>query len=239
VSRAIVVAVLAASAVVTTNAEGEVVDVDHSPWDRPEVIALVTVSRHVRALRACAARHAGPTVGRLEIYVAARKTGVPRSVRIDAAPELARVSACVRKEVARWRFWERQDDYEDHFPVFVASDRGRGLAAWYPELFDPRAGARQPEFAQTINASEHKSALRACVEQAHLPQPQRLDLTVVVGRTGRVKTVSIEAPPALAGLSNCVRQEIRRWRFPARPEGYEGTFPMFVARGGDAPARPE
>lgn len=79
----------------------------------------------------------------------------------------------------------------------------------------------------TVTAN--KARLQRCYERAirgqQTPPPVRLDVTVMVASSGRVKDVNAEGS-APGGLAECVAASVRRWRFPASSEGGPAKFPI-------------
>jgi hypothetical protein len=75
----------------------------------------------------------------------------------------------------------------------------------------------------------NKPRLQRCYERAIRGQPSppsvRLDVTVTVASSGRVKAVNaVGTGPG--GLAECVEASVRRWRFPASSEGGPAKFPI-------------
>jgi predicted Zn finger-like uncharacterized protein len=79
----------------------------------------------------------------------------------------------------------------------------------------------------TVTAN--KPRLQRCYERAirgqQSPPPVRLDISVMVSSSGRVKSVSSEGSGP-GGLAACVEASVRRWRFPASAEGGPAKFPV-------------
>jgi predicted Zn finger-like uncharacterized protein len=80
---------------------------------------------------------------------------------------------------------------------------------------------------QTV--SENKARLQRCYERAIRGQTNtgavRLDVTVQVSSSGRVKSVTAsEGGPG--GLAECIEASVRRWRFPQTSEGGPAKFPL-------------
>jgi hypothetical protein len=77
--------------------------------------------------------------------------------------------------------------------------------------------------------TENKPKLQRCYERAirgqQSPTPVRLDVTVRVAASGRVKEVTSEGEGP-GGLAACVEASVRRWRFPASAEGGPAKFPI-------------
>jgi hypothetical protein len=79
----------------------------------------------------------------------------------------------------------------------------------------------------TVTANKPK--LQRCYERAirgqQSPPSVRLDVTVRVAASGRVREVSSQGEGP-GGLAACVEASIRRWRFPASAEGGPAKFPI-------------
>ena len=77
--------------------------------------------------------------------------------------------------------------------------------------------------------TSNKPRLQRCYERAIRGQQSspsvRLDVTVTVAASGRVKAVDA-AGSGPGGLAACVEASVRRWRFPASSEGGPATFPI-------------
>lgn len=83
--------------------------------------------------------------------------------------------------------------------------------------------------AVRATVATNKPRLQRCYERAirGLPSPPsvRLDVTVTVVASGRVKNVSAEGS-APGGLAECIEASVRRWRFPESSEGGPAKFPI-------------
>jgi predicted Zn finger-like uncharacterized protein len=79
----------------------------------------------------------------------------------------------------------------------------------------------------TVNANKPK--LQRCYERAirgqDSPPSVRLDISVTVAPSGRVKAVTSEGSGP-GGLAACVEASVRRWRFPSSAEGGPARFPV-------------
>ena len=75
----------------------------------------------------------------------------------------------------------------------------------------------------------NKPRLQRCYERSirgqQSPPSVRLDVTVTVAASGRVKAVDA-AGSGPGGLAACVEASVRRWRFPASAEGGPAKFPI-------------
>ena len=75
----------------------------------------------------------------------------------------------------------------------------------------------------------NKPRLQRCYERAirgrQSPPSVRLDVSVTVAASGRVKEVSADGDGP-GGLAECIEASVRRWRFPASSEGGPAKFPI-------------
>lgn len=75
----------------------------------------------------------------------------------------------------------------------------------------------------------NKPRLQRCYERAvrgqQSPPSVRMDVTVTVAASGRVKEVSADGDGP-GGLAQCIEASVRRWRFPASSEGGPAKFPI-------------
>jgi hypothetical protein len=90
----------------------------------------------------------------------------------------------------------------------------------------------EASFSAVVNQADHKAALKSCYERALKRDDKlkggRLDVTVNVGQTGTVKSVSVNAPPDFGVVSTCIKDAVRRWRFPTNDDAYEASFPLLL-----------
>lgn len=99
-----------------------------------------------------------------------------------------------------------------------------------------RAGIGEGSGTGRLNAqqlssvvSRNRPSLTRCYETAirgsrNAPSA-RINVTVTVGRSGTVTRVSA-AGGSIPGLTNCVEQSVRRWRFPSSGQSVETSFPV-------------
>ena len=77
--------------------------------------------------------------------------------------------------------------------------------------------------------AENKARLQRCYERAIRGQsttdPVRLDVTVQVAASGRVKSVTA-SDGGPGGLAACIEASVRRWRFPETADGGPAKFPL-------------
>lgn len=83
--------------------------------------------------------------------------------------------------------------------------------------------------AVRATVTTNKPRLQRCYERSIRGQQSaplvRLDVTVTVAASGRVKDVNA-AGTGPGGLAECVEASVRRWRFPASAEGGPAMFPI-------------
>ena len=83
--------------------------------------------------------------------------------------------------------------------------------------------------AVRATVTTNKPRLQRCYERAvrgqQSPPSVRLDVTVTVAASGRVKAVNASGSGP-GGLAECVEASVRRWRFPASSEGGPAKFPI-------------
>jgi hypothetical protein len=83
--------------------------------------------------------------------------------------------------------------------------------------------------AVRATVTTNKPRLQRCYERAirgqQSPPLVRLDVSVMVSASGRVKKVNA-AGNGPGGLAECIEASVRRWRFPASSEGGPAKFPI-------------
>jgi predicted Zn finger-like uncharacterized protein len=86
--------------------------------------------------------------------------------------------------------------------------------------------------AVRATVTANKPRLQRCYERAvrgqRSPPAVRLDVTVMLAPSGRVKDVTAEGG-APGGLADCIAASVRRWRFPASSEGGPARFPIIFS----------
>lgn len=102
-----------------------------------------------------------------------------------------------------------------------------------------KAAAAAPSFNQSdvtavVKRRENQDAIKICYERAlkrdNRLKGGRLDVTVTIGSSGMVRAVDVDAPSDLNAVSSCVRDTVKRWRFPASNEEYGTSFPFVFQR---------
>jgi hypothetical protein len=83
--------------------------------------------------------------------------------------------------------------------------------------------------AVRATVTTNKPRLQRCYERAirgqQSPPSVRLDVSVMVSASGRVKKVNA-AGNGPGGLAECIEASVRRWRFPASSGGGPAKFPI-------------
>jgi predicted Zn finger-like uncharacterized protein len=103
----------------------------------------------------------------------------------------------------------------------------------------PRASAAAPggatadvDFFGFVRRKENQATLKTCYDRAlkrnEALRMGKLNVTVDVGRSGTVKGVKVDAPSEFEGVGTCIQDAVRRWRWPASSEDYQGTFPLVL-----------
>jgi len=97
-----------------------------------------------------------------------------------------------------------------------------------------RVTPNQSDIAHVVNAN--KSGIKICYQRALLRDSTlthgKIDVTVSIGISGRVKNVAIDGPPSFRALEPCIKDVLSRWVFPASSEEY-GTGFSYVFQGNE------
>jgi predicted Zn finger-like uncharacterized protein len=84
-----------------------------------------------------------------------------------------------------------------------------------------------------VRQQDHTSAIKSCYERALKRDDKlmkgRLEIEVTVAELGSVRKVRIDPPTDFGGASGCIRDTVRRWRFPATGAEYAFSFPFIFA----------
>jgi hypothetical protein len=146
-----------------------------------------------------------------------RKSRVRRSPRpkaVAAAPKGDSLSAADQKVI------EDFGSSADTAPAKIDVEKSGSTQSKNPPLDGDGVRA---------TVTTNKPRLQRCYERAirgqQSPPSVRLDLTVTVAASGRVKAVDATGS-APGGLAECVEASVRRWRFPASAEGGPAKFPI-------------
>jgi hypothetical protein len=117
----------------------------------------------------------------------------------------------------------------------ILDDFGSSADATPAKIDVEKSGSSQSEkppldgHGVRATVTTNKPRLQRCYERAirgqQSPPSVRLDVSVTVAASGRVKDVSADgAGPG--GLAECIEASVRRWRFPASSEGGPAKFPI-------------
>ena len=92
----------------------------------------------------------------------------------------------------------------------------------------------QGDITRVVN--NNKGGIKVCYQRALLRDNSlthgKIDVTVTIGISGRVKNVSIEGPATFRTLDPCIKDVLSRWVFPASSEEY-GTAFSYVFQGAE------
>jgi hypothetical protein len=100
----------------------------------------------------------------------------------------------------------------------------------------PQSGAGanfdQGKVLAVVKQADHYNAIKSCYERAlkrdNKLRQGRMDIHVLVSSAGNVRNVRIEPAGEFGGAAGCIRDTMRRWRFPANSEDYEAAFPLIL-----------
>jgi hypothetical protein len=115
---------------------------------------------------------------------------------------------------------------------FAADERKVAPQRGTPTRGSVGANFDQAKVLAVVKQQDHYNAIKSCYERALKRDDKlrqgRLDIHVTVGETGSVRRVRIEPPTDFGGASTCIRDTVRRWRFPSNSEEYEAAFPLIL-----------
>jgi hypothetical protein len=82
--------------------------------------------------------------------------------------------------------------------------------------------------------SKGQPAIEACYQRALRRDPSlgrgKITVQIVIGRSGHVSQVDVEAPESLRPIEECVKTAVSRWAFPPSPEAYATELPLVLDR---------
>jgi hypothetical protein len=95
---------------------------------------------------------------------------------------------------------------------------------------DDESGPPGAAVAETV--TKYKGDTRRCYEAAvkrgaHV-SPDRIQVSLVVERTGDVLSVSTVAPKTLQATEPCIQKAVKAWKFPKAAKKYAVKFPVVV-----------
>jgi predicted Zn finger-like uncharacterized protein len=121
-------------------------------------------------------------------------------------------------------------------PVSKPSSRpGHGDAPRPNPFAEGSRAVSQDQISAVVRNPANQAGLRSCYERAlkmdnHLTSG-RLDITVSVSASGAVDRVIVNAPANFILVEPCIKNAVRRWRFPAGAEDYGTSFPLILQGG--------
>lgn len=94
----------------------------------------------------------------------------------------------------------------------------------------------QESISQVIHSKPNQDAIKSCYNRAlKLGGSQlkgRVDVTVSIGMSGRVKNVQLSSSSGLDMVHSCIKGVVQRWNFPPSGEEYGTAFPLILASQG-------
>ena len=113
---------------------------------------------------------------------------------------------------------------------------GGGTASVLPGSSGRRNRGKPLEPAQLARVvNKNKAQLGACYNRAirgmSEPPRVRVDVQIKVGSSGAVTSVRVSGGSTLPGLEQCIRNTVKRWRFPPSGGGGEVQFPLVFQAG--------
>ncbi len=154
--------------------------------------------------------------------IAPARSPKPRARRKPRPVATAAKPAAPTNEVsaAEQKILEEFDSSTEAAPAQIAVREPDGARSGKPALDGDAV-------RQTVAANKPK--LQRCYERAIRGQTAsaavRLDVTVTVAPSGRVKNVT-STGDGPGGLAECIEASVRRWRFPESSEGGPAKFPL-------------
>lgn len=104
-------------------------------------------------------------------------------------------------------------------------------------LVAKRAAAAPPidqsAIRNVVTRKENQDAVKLCynrvLRRTGSRTGGRIEVTVTIGISGRVKAVDLKSPATLDAVHDCLKTSINRWRFPAGGEDYETGFTLVLS----------
>jgi len=88
----------------------------------------------------------------------------------------------------------------------------------------------QADISRVIN--NNRQGIQTCYQRALLRDSTltqgKVTVRVSIGISGKVKSVSLDAPPQFRSMESCVRDVMSRWAFPPSSEEYGTEFPVVL-----------
>lgn len=93
-----------------------------------------------------------------------------------------------------------------------------------------RSTPAQADISRVI--SNNRQGIQTCYQRALLRDSTltqgKVTVRVSIGMSGKVKSVSLDAPPPFRSMEPCVRDVMSRWAFPPSSEEYGTEFPVVL-----------
>ena len=93
-----------------------------------------------------------------------------------------------------------------------------------------RSTPAQADISRVI--TNNRQGIQTCYQRALLRDSTltqgRVTVRVWIGLSGKVKSVSLDAPSAFRSMEPCVRDVMSRWAFPPSSEEYGTEFPFLL-----------
>ena len=88
----------------------------------------------------------------------------------------------------------------------------------------------QGDISRVIN--NNRQGIQTCYQRALLRDNTlthgKVTVRVSIGLSGKVKSVSLDAPAQFRALEPCIREVMSRWAFPPSSEEYGTEFPVVL-----------
>lgn len=93
-----------------------------------------------------------------------------------------------------------------------------------------RSTPAQADISRVI--TNNRQGIQTCYQRALLRDSTltqgRVNIRVSIGLSGKVKSVTLDAPPQFRSMESCVKDVMSRWAFPPSSEEYGTEFPVVL-----------
>jgi TonB family protein len=107
---------------------------------------------------------------------------------------------------------------------------GRDLRVPTAPAPSARSTPAQADISRVITSN--RQGIQTCYQRALLRDSTltqgKVTVRVSIGISGKVKSVSLDAPPPFRSMESCVRDVMSRWAFPPSSEEYGTEFPVVL-----------
>jgi outer membrane biosynthesis protein TonB len=111
-----------------------------------------------------------------------------------------------------------------------AESSGRDVRAATSATPSARSTPAQADISRVIN--NNRQGIQTCYQRALLRDSTltqgKVTVRVSIGLSGKVKSVSLDAPLPFRSMEPCVRDVMSRWAFPPSSEEYGTEFPVVL-----------